>query len=203
MKYVSIDLETTGLDVDHCDIIEFGAVLEDTELASSLFLSQLPTFHRYILPPTGVGFYRGEPSALSMHAEIFKRIGIAGGESGDGYEIIGGEYLGTSFLDWLHYHGVIKYRHDPITVAGKNFPSFDLQFLRRLPDFTPPVRFNHRYLDPAMLFWKPLEDSRVPNLATCLERAGIEKPVLHTAVDDALLVIELLRTSYNKEEYDG
>ena len=30
MRYISIDLETTGLDSENNQIIEFGAVLEDT-----------------------------------------------------------------------------------------------------------------------------------------------------------------------------
>jgi DNA polymerase III epsilon subunit-like protein len=29
MKYVSIDLETTGLDEEKCQILEFGAAFED------------------------------------------------------------------------------------------------------------------------------------------------------------------------------
>ena len=40
-----------------------------------------------------------------------------------------------------------------ITPAGKNFASFDRQFLKRLPDFEKKVRLHHRTLDPAMLFW--------------------------------------------------
>ena len=29
MKYISIDLETTGLSSETCEVIEFGAVLDD------------------------------------------------------------------------------------------------------------------------------------------------------------------------------
>lgn len=32
MKYVSIDLETTGLDFECCEILELGAVLDDISL---------------------------------------------------------------------------------------------------------------------------------------------------------------------------
>lgn len=184
MRYISIDCETTGLDIDNCNIIEFGAVIEDTN--DLLALDKLPTFHRYLLPPEGTGRYTGEPYALSMHSEIFELIATKA-------EGINPLHLGSDFFNWLKEQGLVKKEGDPITVAGKNFPSFDLQFLRKLRRFSPPVRFNHRFIDPAMLYWQPLTDSRLPNMETCLERAEIEKPVLHTAVDDALLVIELIR----------
>jgi len=193
MKYVSIDIETTGLNTEQCDIIEFGAVLEDTNTWTGT-VEELPIFHTYILPFYG-RTYRGEPYALSMHSEILCRIATQ--EPGeDGYMYLEPNELGSVFSDWLYEIGLIGQDRDPITVAGKNFASFDLQFLNKLPDFSPPIRFNHRYIDPAMLYWDPLADSRMPNMETCLERAGIDKPVLHTAVDDARLVIELLRKRY-------
>jgi len=81
-----------------------------------------------------------------------------------------------------------------ILAAGKNFASFDKPFLEALPDFTDNVSFNHRSIDPAMLFWK-LEDKEIPDFKTCLERAGIHKKVEHTALADALDVVKLLRVA--------
>jgi hypothetical protein len=66
MRYVSIDIETTGIDRDWCDIIEFGAILEDTE--NQLPYEEIPKFHRYLKPPRQEG-YRGEIFALNMHAK--------------------------------------------------------------------------------------------------------------------------------------
>jgi oligoribonuclease len=43
MKYVSIDIETTGLDPEKCDILSIGAVIEDA--SNPLPLDQLPSFH--------------------------------------------------------------------------------------------------------------------------------------------------------------
>ena len=71
MKYVSIDLETTGLNPETCQIIEFGAVIDDT--ANPKPLNELPTFHLYI-DHMEHNTIRGEPFALSMHSEIFRRI---------------------------------------------------------------------------------------------------------------------------------
>ena len=41
-----------------------------------------------------------------------------------------------------------------LTPAGKNFASFDRQFLKRLPRFEQVVKLHHRTLDPAVLFWQ-------------------------------------------------
>ena len=66
MRYASIDIETTGLDLSYCQMLEFGCVLDDMEAP----VENLPTFHCYILRP----YYTGDPYALAMHSTIFKRI---------------------------------------------------------------------------------------------------------------------------------
>ena len=203
MKYVSIDLETTGLDPDTCDIVEFGAVIEDTN--NQLPLSELPTFHTYILPPKW-GFYRGEPYALSMHPTIFRRIAT----KEEGYRYEEPSSLGGSFTVWLMQQGVIGFSGERVSVAGKNFDSFDRNFLNKLPNFSQLVSLHHRSIDPAILYWHPHEDDKLPGLELCLKRAGIDKPVTHNAVEDALLVVELVRKGdiyffdrLHKPEYRG
>jgi len=98
--------------------------------------------------------------------------------------------LARLFCDWL-----VAYSLDPASVqaAGKNFASFDMQFLYRLPGFAGLVKFRHRVLDPAILYWRPLQDERLPDSKTCYERAGIDGKVAHTAVEDALAVVQLVR----------
>ena len=78
MKYVSIDIETTGINKDFCDIIEFGAIIEDTENQKSY--DQSPKFHRYLKPPRPEG-YRGELYAINMHCGtgIWKELNRAKG----------------------------------------------------------------------------------------------------------------------------
>jgi len=53
MKYVSIDIEATGLDHTYCQMIEFGAVLDD--LRHQRPLDELPQFHCYVLRDKYVG----------------------------------------------------------------------------------------------------------------------------------------------------
>lgn len=185
MKYVSIDVETTGLDPDTCQILEFGAVIEDTD--NKLPLDQLPTFQRYLRHRDVFG----NPYALAMNHEILSRIANSNPNDPD---VCKPGDLGVIFARWLSKHGL---NSGAITVAGKNFGGFDFQFLKRLEDFTPwPVPIKHRTLDPGTLFFNPATDQSPPDLKTCMERAyptGGSFVVEHRAVEDALAVIVLLR----------
>jgi len=181
MRYVSIDLETTGLDPATCDVIEFAAVIDD--LDNQAPLDNLPVFHAYIHH----GLFQGQAYALSMHTRIFRVL--ATGKGAEGALCVEPGELGKLFAKFLWHH---QY-HDKITAAGKNFAGFDLQFLRRLPNFDDDVQFHHRVIDPGLLWWRCGEDRQLPDMATCLKRAGYDKQVSHTAVEDAMDVIRLIR----------
>ncbi len=79
-------------------------------------------------------------------------------------------------------------------MAGKNYASFDDRFLQQLPGGEDLHRF-HRCIDPGMRYWNPRIDKVPPDTKTCLQRAGIDTEVQHEAIDDALDVIRLIRTS--------
>lgn len=191
--FVSIDIETTGLDPETCQIIEIGAVIDD-------WLEPLcnpPMFHCYVKQD----MYRGEPYALSMHATIFRRIATQ--EKGFGYGYPGevAKQLGT----WMRENGAYQPDTDNPTrearavVAGKNFASFDDKFLRQLPHFDEHVKYHHRILDPAMLFWDPLTDTKPPGMKTCMKRAGLEGEVAHTALEDAIIVAKLIHVAVGRK----
>ena len=183
MKFISIDIETVGLDTVNCDILEFGAVLDD--LGNPLPLENLPKYHTYFIKDK----YLGEPFALAMHQEIFKRIS----ERREGYTYLSAEKFGYSFKKFLLDNGYLTEK-DRITVnvAGKNFSSFDLQFLKNKTDFCKHIQVSARVLDPAILYYQK-GDIRLPGLGLCLERAGFENIVKHCALDDALDVVKLIR----------
>ena len=86
-----------------------------------------------------------------------------------------------------------------LTPAGKNFASFDRQFLKRLPRFEQVVKLSHRTIDPAILFFR-LDDDRLPDSKTCYERAGLDNKVAHTAVEDALAVVRLVQLGIKRLE---
>ena len=171
--YVSIDLETTGLDPEYCQILEFGAIIDDWHSP----INQLPRFHRYIKPSQeydGQLFVCGQPYALALNAEILKRL-VSGDVS---LPIITESDLSQQFKDWL-----VDHKLDPkhVNAAGKNFASFDLQFLHHCSRFSEHITFRHRSIDPAVLFWQPDVDDALPDTKTCLIRAGLENRVAHTA----------------------
>jgi len=196
MLYVSIDLETTGLDAENCQILEFGAVLEDTN--NILPLDELPTFHAYIKHPGGN--ISGNIFALNLNAGIIANLKNEK-ELKDEYQYLKPDELADTFLAWLKIQGLeIKESygnfHTTITVAGKNFAGFDRKFLNKIPGFSKKIRIRQRVIDPAVLFvdWK--EDECLPSLDECKVKAGIVGVVTHLAVDDAMDVIKLLRKSY-------
>ncbi len=184
MRYVSIDIETLGLDPEWCDTIEFGAVIDN--LTSPL--EELPRFHCYITRPGNK--YRGEPYAMAMHSKILYRI--ANREHGFIYTPF--DLLDEVFASWLEEHEILDKDDDSkksISIAGKNFATFDLNFLKKM-GFGKRTKYKHRVIDPGSMFLEA-DDSMVPGLQDCMARAGVEKPVEHTAVEDALDVIKCIR----------
>jgi oligoribonuclease (3'-5' exoribonuclease) len=177
MGYFSIDLETSGLDPSQDVILEVGIVYDDLK-------SPLSDLKRLRIRP-----YRarisGEPKALTMNAALIEKIG-------NHEDTVNAYELGTRMRDFMlplvgfsRMDQVAK-----VTAAGKNFGSFDLQFLKMI-DNCP--NFHHRCLDAGSMYWLP-EDEVLPNMDLCLERAGFEfVGEKHDSVDDALNVVRLIR----------
>lgn len=183
--FVSLDLETTGLDDMTCQILEVGAVIDDWESP----LEKLPRFHCYV--DNGQVF--GEPYALSMHPKILRYIATNGKESEEDIAILKPDDVTVHFLQWLVANGLTP-RKQHLTMAGKNFASFDRNFLRNLPNWEELVITQHRIIDPGNLFWDPSVDLHgLPDTKTCMQRAGISGEVAHTAVEDAIIVTRLIR----------
>jgi oligoribonuclease len=189
VKYISIDIETTGLDPEYCQILEVAAVADD--LAKPRPMSELPSFQTYVKRQR----YRGEPYALAMHAGIFQKlIGDP-----DAISWCNDENLMEDFSEWLReVYGLKQAATLPkIVVAGKNFSGFDKVFLdRHFNEFNgDTLQWHHRVLDPMMLYLKP-DDIVPPSSEECLKRALLDPEVKHEALDDAMMVIKLLRAHF-------
>ncbi len=187
--YVSIDIETTGIDHNTCMLLEFGAVIDDWVTP----ISKLPQFHCYMDNGNTIV---GEPYAFSMHSQILRRIA----ERDPKYlYCTSGKGLHNAFSKFLIEHNVIKDEREAFLPGGKNFNSFDRQFLNKLNGWK--IKMHHRCVDPTMLYWIPGEIP--PSLEECKIRAGFpnEGEVKHNAIDDAIDVIRCVRSYYNKMKF--
>lgn len=199
MIYVSLDLETTGLDAENCQILSFGAIIEDT--TKKLPFKDIPKFHAIILHEK----IEGEPFALNMNKDLIGLINqyqIGDEITKKALEEVEGEFVSPNhlpyrFREFLNRNGFeYKAKDLKLNVAGKNFATFDKLFLDKLYDWKKYFKVHQRVIDPTILFTDWQNDAELPNLGICKQRAGFKNEVAHTAVEDAWDVIQLLRTQY-------
>lgn len=159
MKFISIDLETTGLNPKADQILQLGAVFVDTE--KQLFVP----FKRLIRHDR----ITGHPFAINMNRDLIKEIAEGGG--------IAFQQAMEQFEEWIYkIYGANKF-----TAAGKNFAGFDNLFLK-----WDECRPASRVLDPGSMFVRST-DEVPPDLKTCCARAGVDFDPLaaHDALYDA------------------
>lgn len=194
MKYFSLDLETTGIERDKCQILQISAYLEDTN--NPLPRDKTPCFNAYV----SHAFISGDPFALVMNSWI---LDILAKKTDP--DIIHFGDVAQKFHTWvtsvLSSNDIIKLKggKPKLLLAGKNVGTFDSRFLVRLPKWNDLFEIHHRHLDPSGLYidWK--SDVAPPSFPDLLARAGVVCEKLHDARDDAWAVIEVLRKSYTKE----
>lgn len=170
MKYVSIDIETTGLDPKRHQILELAMVHEDTENIRPL--EQLPCMTMLFFHED----HTWQPEALEMNHGVLRESLERGFPPEQAWTLVKETLWG-----WGYYQDGRK-----AVAAGKNVAGFDLQF------FDPEIKpfFHHRTIDPGSVFFDFKAD-RPPSLGALLGR-----PVEHRALDDALATIEVLRRKY-------
>jgi hypothetical protein len=221
MIYVSIDIETTGLDPLSNNVLSIGAIIEDT--SKKLPYNECPKFNAIVLNKQ----LQGSPRAITMNKEVISMIGdyLEGTDevrtilnNNSGYKFYEEEEVVKEFYRFLFANGFayelgpgdfantihnVEYpaiggKTKPITinVAGKNFGTFDKLFLAELPWWQKLIRTRQRVLDPAILMVDWVNDTSLPNLDTCKFRADIQGVVTHNALEDAWDVIEVLRKFY-------
>ena len=201
MKFASIDIETTGLSQENSDILQFAVVLDD--LKNPKPLEELPRFQAIFMQDN----YKGNPFALSMHSEIFKKIAIARKKNleycpDNNIHFMTIDHLPTALYLFLKngYNQNDKNGNIYINPAGKNLSSFDIPFLKSKIKDWGSIYFLNRSIDPAILYFDLENDNSLPDMKKCMERAGIAGEVAHTAIEDALVVVKLLRHKLiNKE----
>ena len=199
MKYVSIDCEMTGLDAETCQLLELGAIIEDTDNIKQI--DEIPKFsciveHDHIT---------GQPMGLHMNSRI---IGILANmedlnkteraEYRKQHKIIPLGLVASSFHMWLAANGIESDNSRVvITVAGKNFAGADKKFLDKVPNWSKHIQIRQRIIDPVVMYTDWKTDQVLPNLNKCLERGGLSGEVDHVAVHDAWDVIRAVRRATN------
>jgi len=223
MIYVSIDIETSGLEPLNNNVLSFGAIIEDT--TKKLTYNKLPKFNAVILQNQ----ITGSPRAIGMNKEIISLIGEymesnnetrANMETHSDYLFLKEDELAQKFYDFLYLNGLYPSKFfNPnghvrnvngqmipafnnqtpqivINVAGKNFATFDKLFLEELPWWKKLIKMRQRIIDPSILYCNWNEDDSLPNMQNCKDRAKLKGVVAHTALEDAWDVVQMLRKFY-------
>lgn len=200
MLYCSLDIETTGLDPENSDILQFAAVLDN--LSNPEPVENLPRFEAIFVKD---GPLMGDPYAFSMHSNLLKRIAHVkklnlGRCPETNARVMKIEDLPGALFDFFREHKVPQASNGRlyVTVAGKNVASFDMPFLKAKIQKWGAVSFLQRTLDPAVLYFDIDQDAKLPDMQTCMDRASIKGTVAHTALEDALTVVLLLRNKLNR-----
>lgn len=168
MKYLALDVETTGLNPQEHQVLELALVVEDTAV--------------YPLPPVDklthlvVRFkhetIRGEAQALVMNQDLLAQMSAA-----------------TPWLEaWRRVEQFVvrEFPEGRAVVAGQGAAGFDLRFF---PGHLLPL-FHHRVIDVGSRF-VDFKKHVPPGLQDLLDR-----PQKHRALPDARAVVEILRRSY-------
>jgi oligoribonuclease len=222
MRYISIDIETSGLNPESNNILSFGAIIEDTSL--KLPYDELPKFNAIVLQHD----ICGSPRAINMNKDIISLMGeyLEGDEETktnlthhSEYLFLKEDELSQNFYDFLFLNGFYPNKsfigghvrnvdgkmlpvfnnqtpQISINVAGKNFATFDKLFLEKLPWWKKIINIRQRIIDPSVLYCNWNEDESLPNMLKCKERAHLEGEVAHTALADAWDVVQMLRKFY-------
>ncbi|MBJ6144045.1 hypothetical protein [Hymenobacter sp. BT559] len=198
MRYVSIDLEMSGPDPLRHQVLELAAVVEDTKRAAATPLAELPAFRRAVRHPE----ICGTAGALALNAGLLREL--ADKTKLTAPDICRPDELLPQLREFLLANGFRPNKKDCLSVvmAGKNFATFDLLFLRQLPGWSTLLKAEPAVLDPAAFYLNWHKDSRLPTMLICQARAGDAEPhVAHEALADALEVVRLLRPFYEHPAY--
>lgn len=189
MNFISIDIETTGLNPNNSQILEFGAVVVNNWKIVGTFEKKI--YREKIF---------GEPFALSMNHKLIKEIANAKQSEAEAWEnnLVYEEDLADCFYQYLRlykHYDVEERTPIQFVAAGKNFGPFDLQFLKRIDNWDSKFKVHHRILDPAILYYDSNYDKTcLPNFELCKKRSGLfpNDEVKHRALKDAEDVAALI-----------
>ena len=175
-SYISIDIETTGLDTTRSHVLQIGAVYDDGVTPLEL----LPTFNVKL---DWDHLEYAEIPALVVNASLLNAIREGEGVApGDAF---------NSFIDFLESHKG-EYR---MQLAGKNVAGFDIPILKNNMSEEQRTRFSNliqsRTLDVGSMYATQFGFN--PTLDMINKRIGYQA-VTHDALEDAMNVVFAIRS---------
>lgn len=196
MKYLALDIETTGLDPHNNQIIEFGCILDDLESP----IERLPRLEFLVVSSQ----YTCDPYCCILHTRLWSLLNEAKHLVEELWD------LGLSSLEQTFKDGVTRLVTLPeyipellgnwtdtkkLTIAGKNAANFDIPFLQRANHTAwNKLGFSHRVLDPGSMYSNPVDG--IPSLPAILQTIGITPTQEHRTIGDCLDVIKVVRTKW-------
>lgn len=194
MNIASIDIETTGLIPNRCMILSIAVVIDGNDFAGTA-VDDLPCLE--LLIDNG-DLLTGQEMAFVMNAGLLERIDQAR------KYLLGNLYTPARAMDRLVEFISTYLDKGKITPAGKNFGSFDRQFIAAWGGDALLRLMHHRSIDPGTLYATPnmrcppsTEDCHAIMLSDMpggddrvrLQRAWSR----HDALSDARNVLRLIR----------
>lgn len=197
--YISIDIETTGLDIERSHILQLGWVLDDgvspiENLKTGNFLIENPVITY------------GESYAIAMNAWIFAELAKKPSDRKMACETLGGAlgalqedvFTASRLAEAYDKAAGAKHPSDKVQVAGKNVGNFDYPIIKHKIDTelvgtgraTMLKLIDHRFLDVGSIYYSDF--GRNPGFNSICELVGIPA-INHNALDDAMAVVKCLR----------
>ncbi len=180
--YVSIDIETTGID-ERCHILQISAVYDDLKSP----VSELKTID---LPIRYKTLTHCEPYAMGMNAELLKKMMSKDFKTYTQQEAI------KALLDFLESVQELNEKGNKrkIVLAGKNVASFDIPRLRNFFTGESVNTFDnllhYKTLDVGSLYFDVFKENvSLTEINKLTNRAAVS----HNALDDAFDVVHAVR----------
>jgi len=191
MKYLALDIETTGVH-DDANILEVFMILEDTSKPLDEVLEKAPQEHWHIKHNT----YNISPFLIDN--EEYGTMGLIKACELCGQTV---DFVGTKIINMLK---MIKgfdldiQKTGRILTGGKNAAKFDIPMICKEFQINREDFFHQRTVDPTFYF---IEDGDIvpPSMKQCLERASIDEVVGHSGRNDTIQFMKLVRYAFKEK----
>lgn len=205
--YASVDIETTGLNKQLCDMLELGAVID---LGVGHAVQNLPSIELKTDNPEG--YFHSEAYALNMNtrliaAQIDKDVKkYSPKETFDIFFHLIKDAANFAY-EWDMKHDEVIWKVKKVQIAGKNYGVFDAvvmnnYFTRKGITELAIKELNsyimHRTMDVGPMYAQYF--GYVPDLNQINKMIGYA-PVAHTGLADAFNVVVAVRKKFGVDEY--